>query len=195
MKTFPSPKHKATPSCCAWVHLFRRDHSAGEQASPSRFIALKSTHSPTRPRYVHHYFTMTQQQSTRHPRACRTPSPVPSLLCQAAPSHRFRHYHVGWHCWCPAPSSKALGNVMLCGKTKQGALGIFASLAAHRHALPAAAHLSELTGTREARCNAGCFTSQHEHHWLSIAASHRGAAGSGAGAASCHWGTACAKQG
>lgn len=187
MKTFPSPEHKAAPSCCAWVHLFRRDRSAGEQASPSRFIALESTHSP---RYVHRYFTMTQHQG---PRACHTPSPVPSLVRQAASSHCFGHHHAGWHCWCPAPSSKALGKVMLCGKLKQAALGLFASLAAHCHALPAAACLTELMGTGEVGRNVGCFAFQYEHRCLSVAAARRRAAGSGEGAASCHWGTACAK--
>lgn len=96
------PEHKAALSC-AWVHLFRRDHSAGKQASPSRFIALESTHSPTRPRYVHCYFTMTQQQSTRTLEHAALPAqslPSSARLHRATVSDTtVLTMRVEWYCW------------------------------------------------------------------------------------------------
>lgn len=81
---------------------------------------------------------------------CQAQSLLDKLLHQAAQSHPSGHHRSGWHCWHPAPSFKAPGKVMLFSKMKQAALGLFASLAAHCHALLAAAHLSELMGTKEA---------------------------------------------
>ena len=74
------------------------------------------------------------------------PGPFPPLPGSTEPP--FRTPRCGWHCWHPAPSST--GREVLCGETKQAVLGLFASLAAHCHALLAAARLSKLMGTREA---------------------------------------------
>lgn len=112
------PKHKA--SAPHWVHLSQSNHSAREQASPSRFIALESTQLPTQPRYVHWLCYSYPTTKDQEPRACHALSLAPSLH-QAALSHCLGPHPAGWRHWHPAPSCNTLRKGMLCRVMKQTA--------------------------------------------------------------------------